>query len=386
MKRLSILGSTGSIGRSCLDVVRQFPQMFEVLSLTAGRNVDLLQEQIEEFSPSIAVLGTKDAAEELKGKFSSSRLKVLWGIEGLIAASTLTEADLVVSAITGAAGLMPTFAAIKAGKDVALANKESLVIGGEILINEAAKRGCRILPVDSEHSAVFQAVQGHKREDIRRIILTASGGPFLGLSIEDMENVAPEDALSHPRWVMGRRITIDSATLMNKGFEVIEARWLFGIETEKISVCIHPESIIHSMVEYKDKTIIAQMAFPDMQGPIAYALNYPERLDIDIPSVDFSEIKTLTFETPDEERFPCLKLAYQALKEGGVMPVVLNASDEVAVEAFLEGRIVFTSIPKVIQDTMEHESPLRGVNIEEILEVDRWARAKAEEVVKGYEK
>lgn len=382
VKRLAILGSTGSIGRNTLEVVRSAPDSFRVLSLTGGRNVDLLEAQIREFAPSIVALSSEEAAFELRKRIGMGT-EILSGVEGLIAAATVEGVDMVVAAISGAAGLLPTLAAIRAGKDVAIANKESLVIAGPILMKEVKRRGSRLIPIDSEHSAVFQALQGNRMEDVKRIILTASGGPFLRFSIEEMERVTPEDALNHPKWDMGRRITVDSATLMNKGLEIIEARWLFGIEPERISVLIHPESIIHSMVEYVDRSVIAQMAYPDMKIPISYALSYPRRMDLKVSCLNFSRIGELTFEEPDRRRFPCLDLAYQALREGGTMPAVLNGADEVAVEAFLNRRIPFTTIPKVIEETMEDHKTSYRFDVKDLLEVDRWARERAWAIVKG---
>ncbi len=377
LKRLSILGSTGSIGRSTLEVVRSYPSLFDVVALTACSNIDLIEEQVREFSPRLVVLGSKDNAMELRQRLSGNVAEVLWGVDGLIAASTYDEVDLVISAISGAAGLIPNIEALRAGKDIAIANKESLVIAGDILKEEAEKMGCRLMPVDSEHSAVFQSLIGHRREDVRRIILTASGGPFLKLSDDELDRVTPEEALNHPNWVMGKKITIDSATMMNKGLEVIEARWLFDIEPDIISICIHPESIVHSMVEYRDGSVIAQMAYPDMRIPIAYALTYPERLALDVPAIDLTQLGSLTFFEPDVERFPCIRLAYRALELGGSMPAVLNAADEVAVEAFLQGRITFTSIPRVIEGTMDMHEPSYDLSIERLLDIDRWARQEA---------
>ncbi len=382
VKRLAILGSTGSIGRSTLDVVRSSPDSFEVLSLTGGRNIDLLEAQIREFSPRLVAVLSEEVASELRERIGGGT-EVLSGVEGLISAATVEGVEMVVAAISGAAGLLPTLAAVKAGTDVALANKESLVIAGAVVMEEMRRSGARLIPVDSEHSAVFQALQGNRIDDVRRIILTASGGPFLRLSQEEMERVTPEDALNHPRWEMGRKITIDSATLMNKGLEVIEARWLFGMEPDRIRVVIHPESIVHSMVEYRDRSIIAQMAYPDMRIPISYALAYPKRMELDLPVLNLCDVGRLTFEEPDMDRFPCLGLAYQALAEGGTMPAVLNAADEVAVEAFLEGRIPFTAIPEVIERTMTDHATTRTSDVMEILDADRWAREKAWSVVEG---
>ncbi len=382
VKGLVILGSTGSIGRSTLEVVRSFPGSFRVLALTGGRNVDLLEAQVREFRPRLVALSSEDAARELRRRIGD-RTEVVSGVEGIIEAATVDGADMVVSAISGAAGLLPTFAAVRAGRDVALANKESLVVAGSILVEESRKSGSRIIPVDSEHSAVFQALQGNRKEDIRRIILTASGGPFLRLNPAEMEKVTPREALNHPRWDMGVRITIDSATLMNKGLEVIEARWLFDVEPESIQVLIHPESIIHSMVEYIDRSIIAQMAWPDMKLPISYALHYPERAELNLPPLCLEDVGRLTFEEPDRARFPSLDLAYRALEEGGTMAAVLNAADEVAVDAFVEGRLPFTAIPKVVEGVMDLHSPLQITDVREVMEVDRWAREKALEVIEN---
>lgn len=383
-KKLSILGSTGSIGVSTLQVVERFPERFDVLGLAAGQNRLLLEEQIERFKPKAVSLSDHDTAEELKKK--RPELEVLSGIEGLIRVATLPEVDMVVSALVGAIGLIPTVSAIRSGKDIALANKETLVMAGDIVMRESKERGVKILPVDSEHSAIFQCLQGHRHEDVRRLILTASGGPFINLSTSMLRKVTPQEALKHPNWKMGTKITIDSATLMNKGLEVIEAHHLFGIDIDRICVLLHPQSLIHSAVEFKDGSIIAQMALPDMKGPISYALSYPERLESNLPSLDLATVGTLTFMEPDNERFPCLALAYTAMRKGGTMPAVLSAANEVAVESFLENRIEFMDIPLIIKETMEaHKFEIRNSKceirnkplLEDILNADRWARNEA---------
>jgi 1-deoxy-D-xylulose-5-phosphate reductoisomerase len=379
-KGVAILGSTGSIGLSTLEVIRRHPGRFRVVTLAAGTNTELLKEQIEEFRPEFVSVMTEEAAGIIK-RACGSRVEVGFGLEGSSRAAAHEGANITVSAIVGAAGLIPTLAAIKAGKDIALANKETLVTAGHIVIQEVRKRGVRLLPVDSEHSAVFQILQGHRREDIRRIILTASGGPFLNLPLDGLENVTPDEALKHPNWKMGKRITIDSATLMNKGFEVIEARWLFDLPPEKISVYIHPQSIVHSMVEYIDGSIVAQMGSSDMKGPIAYALSYPERVEAGVENFPIAGRK-LEFMEPEPERFPSLALAYKALSSGGTFPAVLNAADEVAVESFLERRIPFTGIYRTLAEVLEGHSPGKADSVEDILEADRWARGMAQGVVK----
>lgn len=375
IKGVSVLGSTGSIGRNTLEVARKHPQRFKVISLAAGRNVKLLKEQIDEFRPAFVSVADEEAALELK-KVVSAPVEIGVGIEGATLAATYEGVDITLSAISGAAGLVPTMAAVKAGIYIALANKETLVLAGSLVMEEAAKRGVKILPVDSEHSAVFQSLSGHRSEDVKRIILTASGGPFLNSPIERLETVTPEEALKHPKWNMGEKISIDSATLINKGLEVIEARWLFDVPPEKISVIIHPQSIVHSMVEYKDSSIVAQMSCPDMKGPIAYALAYPERIESGTPPLNLFNLK-LDFIEPDLKRFPCLGLAFDALKSGGTTPTVLNAADEVAVGMFLKKRLHFTGIYKIIAEVMSKHSPMEITSIEDVLEADRWARETA---------
>lgn len=377
MKRLSILGSTGSIGVSTLDIVARFPERFEVVGLAAGGNIDLLMQQIERFRPKYVSVSEEDAALSLKGM----GCEVSHGVEGAIRIATAPESEMVVSAIVGAAGLVPTVAAIKAKKEIALANKETLVMAGELVMKEAGEAGVKILPVDSEHSAIFQSIVGHNRDEIKRLILTASGGPFLSYPMERLTKVTPGDALNHPNWQMGKKVTIDSASLMNKGLEVIEARWLFDIPSERIDVHVHPQSIIHSMVEYIDGSVIAQMGIPDMRIPISYALSYPERLPIPLPSLNLFEIERLTFVRPDHERFPCLSLAYKALEAGGTMPAVLNAANEVAVDAFLNGKIGFLDIPRMIENVISSHSNAPASHVDDVLRADLWAREKAKGMI-----
>ena len=381
MKNISILGSTGSIGRSTLAVVEKFPDRFNVVALAAGNNIDLLEKQVRQFRPLIVSVAGEAQAATLKKRCHAMDVRIFSGIEGMIQVAAADQTDVTVSAIVGTAGLVPTMAAIRAGKDIALANKEVLVTAGELVMAECRARGTRILPVDSEHSAIFQCLHSGTGKDIKRIILTASGGPFRAYSKKDLGSVTLAQALKHPNWNMGRKITIDSATLMNKGLEVIEARWLFGVAPEKISVLVHPQSIIHSMVEYQDGAVVAQLGMPDMKGPIAYALSYPERLTDVSPPLDLAAIGTLTFEEPDMERFSCLAYAYDALRAGGSMPAVLSAANEVAVKYFLEEKIAYSDIAPVIRATMNaHQvSPLKTV--EDSLKADLWARQEAERTI-----
>jgi 1-deoxy-D-xylulose-5-phosphate reductoisomerase len=383
MKRLSILGSTGSIGKNVLRVVDQFPERFSVAALAAGRNVGLLAEQVMRFTPEVAVVLDEDLAGQLKRRVTGARgLEILHAVEGYRAAATLGSADLVVSAMVGSAGLVPTMAALEAGKPVALANKESLVMAGELVMGTARKRGVSIIPVDSEHSAIFQCLAGHHRQDLKQIILTASGGPFLDKSTEDIDGFTPEAALCHPTWNMGPKITIDSATLMNKGLEVIEAKWLFDVPLELIQVVIHPESVIHSMVVYQDGSVIAQLGLPDMRAPIAYALSYPERLPLGLPVPDFVDIGSLNFREPDLAKFPCLALALEACRIGKTMPAVLSAANEVAVDAFLNHRIGLRGIGEAVQEVMSRHSPVSNPGLSDILEAAAWASRTAEEVAR----
>ncbi|RLB79908.1 MAG: 1-deoxy-D-xylulose-5-phosphate reductoisomerase [Deltaproteobacteria bacterium] len=382
MKRLSILGSTGSIGRNVLRVVDQFPERFSVVALAAGRNVGLLAEQVMRFSPEVAVVLDEDLSRQLKERLKpSTRVEILQGLDGYKAAAALGSADLVVSAMVGSAGLLPTMAAIEAGKPVALANKESLVMAGELVMDTARKKGVSIIPVDSEHSAIFQSLSGHRWKDLREILLTASGGPFLDKPIQDLDEITPEMALSHPTWEMGPKITIDSATLMNKGLEVIEAKWLFSVSQELIKVVIHPESVIHSMVVYRDGSVIAQLGLPDMRVPIAYALSYPERLPLGLPVPDFVGMGSLTFREPDLEKFPCLALALEACRIEKTMPAVLSAANEVAVDAFLNHRIGLRRIGEVVEQVMSKHKPISNPELSDILSAAAWARHTAEESI-----
>lgn len=382
MKKLTILGSTGSIGKNTLEIVRQFPEHFQVIGLGAGRNIELLREQIVTFKPRIASVLDKTLARQLQNQLSvSGKPEVVWGTDGYCKIAKDPDVDMVVSAIVGGAGFLPTLAAIEASKDIALANKETLVMGGEIVTSLARERQIRLLPVDSEHSAIFQALQGNNQRELRKILLTASGGPFRKFTKTELKKVTPEQALDHPTWSMGSKITIDSATLMNKGLEVIEACWLFDVNPAQIEVHIHPESIIHSMVEYVDGSIIAQLGIPDMKTPIAYALTYPERFPVENPSLDLFATEKLTFYAPDFDRFPCLKLAYEALEAGGTMPAVLNAANEVAVGAFLKKHISFSEIPVIIERTMFQHKQESCKDIAEILSADKWARRTATKLI-----
>jgi 1-deoxy-D-xylulose-5-phosphate reductoisomerase len=377
MKYLSILGSTGSIGRNTLSIVKMFPERFAVSALAAKENVALLAEQIVQFSPEIAVVFDEQRAVELKKRLpASSHVEILYGEEGYQAAAT--SGDMVVTAVVGAAGLLPTLAAIDAGRDIALANKETLVMAGEIVMKRAADKGIKILPVDSEHSAIFQCLAGQRREDMDKILLTASGGPFLNRPKHEFADIKPEDALRHPTWQMGKKITIDSATLMNKGLEVIEAKWLFNVSQDQIEVVVHPQSIIHSMVSYKDGSVIAQLGIPDMKGAIAYAVSWPERLALKQPVPDFANMTGLTFRKPDMDKFPCLKLAFKACEQGGTLPAVLNAANEVAVYAFLNHRISFPDLPAIIGKVMERHTVVTNPSLSDILEADKWARESVE--------
>jgi len=382
LKRIAILGSTGSIGRSALQVVEQFPDRLQVVALAAGRNIDLLAEQIHRFRPRLAAVFDLQLAKDLTSRLQPGiEVEVVAGSQGYQQVASCAEAEMILSSMVGAAGLIPTLSAIRAGKDVALANKETLVMAGALVMGEVRRSQVELLPVDSEHNAIFQAMEGHRREDLKRILLTASGGPFLNMPKEQLESVTPTQALAHPNWAMGPKISIDSATLMNKGLEVIEAKWLFDLPVEKIDVHVHPQSIVHSMVEYVDGSVIAQMGIPDMRIPIAYALAYPERLELDLPRLDFFTVQSLTFQEPDLNRFPCLKLAFAACKAGGTMPAVLNAANEVAVQAFLDSRIPFSGIPRLVNKAMEEHALDPAAELEAILEADAWARRLTEEEI-----
>ncbi len=377
MKNIVILGSTGSIGTSTLDIVDKFPNHFRVVGLTAATSDEKLEAQVRRFRPQLVALSDEQAAARLRQRCGQVKVSVVSGPGGVAEVARSPEADLVISSIVGGAGLLPTLSAIRAGKNVALANKEPMVMAGQLMQAEAQDHGVRIFPVDSEHSAIFQSLEGHRREDVRRLILTASGGPLWDMAKDEMTDVKPERALKHPNWKMGAKITIDSATLMNKGLEVVEARWLFDIDPAQIDVLVHRESIIHSLVEYKDGSVMAQLGLPDMRTPISYAMQYPERIPLELPSLDLAEVGKLTFYRPDTDRFPCLALGYEALRVGGTMPATLNAANEIAVAAYLQEGIRFGDIPHVIRSTMEAHSTRELRTLEDALEADAWAREKA---------
>ena len=383
MKRLAILGSTGSIGVNTLHIARQFPDRFQVVSLSAGLNIRLLREQILQFRPKVVSVLSRELSDALRRDLAPSSTEIVHGVEGLIHVATHPEVDQVVSAIVGAVGLIPTLSAIKTKKNIALANKESLVMAGQLVMEEAKRNGVSVLPVDSEHSAIFQALVGHRREDVHRLILTASGGPFLHHPLSRLHDVTVKEALHHPRWEMGKKITIDSASLMNKGLEVIEAHWLFNVPVEKIVVQIHPQSVVHSMVEYVDGSILAQMGITDMRVPISYALAYPQRLSLHLPHLDLPGTDGLTFSTPDPDRFPCLGLAYQSIQIGGTLPAILNAANEVAVNAFLDGSIRFTELPLLLKRVMGEHEVRMACTIEDILRADQWARERTKAILEG---
>ncbi len=384
MKSIIILGATGSIGTNTLDIVQRFPDDFRVVGLTGGSNIDKLESQIRSFHPQMVAVSTETAAATLRTRCTGLPVEILAGEDGIAQVAAMPGAELVISAIVGAAGLVPTLAAIRSGKHIALANKEPMVMAGKLMQAEAQRHGVRIFPVDSEHSAIFQSLEGHRIEDVRRLILTASGGALWTLTKEQLLDVTPERALQHPNWKMGSKITIDSATLMNKGLEVVEARWLFGISESRIDVLVHRESIIHSLVEYEDRSMIAQLGLPDMRTPISYAMRYPERLPLDLPSLDLTEIAKLTFCKPDHDRFPCLNLGYQSLRVGGTMPAAMNAANEVAVDAFLNGGLRFIEIVDVIRSTMDAHQHRDITDLDDALEADRWAREKAESLVHAF--
>lgn len=376
--RLSLLGATGSIGENVLDIVRRFPERFSLTALAGHTRVERLAAHIREFRPAVAVVKDADHAGRLAALLRSGqpeiRTDILWGDDGYRTAATLTDTDMVVGAMTGAAGLAPTLAAIDAGKTIALANKETLVMAGSLVMDRAARRGVPILPIDSEHSAIFQCLQGQRRDALSKIILTASGGPFRDLPADHFATITPERALKHPNWSMGPKITIDSATLMNKGLEIIEARWLFDVPRSGIEVVVHPQSIIHSMVAFRDGSVLAQLGVPDMRQAIAYALSYPERLPIGQPLPDFPALASLTFHAPDTGKFPCLALAFHACDTGGSLPAVLNAANEVAVAAFLEGRVPFPGIPALVEEAMNRHSIIASPSLDDLLAADADAR------------
>ena len=377
MKTIALLGSTGSIGVSTLTLVREFPERFRVHGMVAGQNLMLLAKQIKEFSPNCVAIRNEQDVPRLRHLLGNHKVEILWGESGASAVASSAEVDVVLAAIVGGAGLMPCLQGVLAGKEIALANKEALVMAGELFVDAAKQRGVRLLPVDSEHSAVFQCLQGNHRAEVDKIILTASGGPFLRTPLSQLDKVSVAQALKHPNWKMGQKITIDSATMMNKGLEVIEARWEFDMQPDRIDVVIHPESVVHSMVRYQDGSIIAQLGIADMRIPIAYALAFPHRLEGSWPPLDLKRHGQLNFMPLEKRRFPALSLAYAALREGGTMPTVLNAANEVAVAAFLDRRIGFREIHRIITRTMHKHSNRRATEVGEILEVDRWAREKA---------
>lgn len=380
-KKISVLGSSGSIGVNTLKVVAQFPERFEVVGLAVQRNISLLEQQIRQFHPQMVSVADEILAAELRKRCTNLKVEILAGEGGAMQVATHAEADMVVSAIVGFAGLAPTYQAVLAHKQIALANKETLVAAGALIMPEIARHQGTLLPVDSEHHAIFQCLQGHRRQDLRKILLTASGGPFRQYSQEQLRSVTVQDALRHPNWAMGKKITIDSATLMNKGLEVIEAHWLFDVAFSEIQVVVHPQSVIHSMVEYADGSIMAELGAPDMRIPLAYALCYPEQRAIDVPRLDFTTLKALTFEEPDLKKFPCLQYAYQAGEIGATMPTVVNAANEVAVEAFLQEQIGFTDIPAVISQVMEAHIVRPLLIIDDVIDADRWAREKSQSLL-----
>ncbi len=379
MRSISILGSTGSIGCNTLEVVKHLGDI-RVVAMSAGRNIERFAEQVIEYSPELVSVQTEEHADELARRLKlepSGTPEINWGTEGLIAVATHSQAETVVSATVGAIGFVPTLRAIEAGKRVALANKETLVMAGELMTAAAAKSGAEILPVDSEHNAIHQCLRGEKPSEVKRLILTASGGPFLTKTKEQIANATRAEALDHPNWSMGEKITIDSATLMNKGLEVIEAHWLFGFDAEQISVIVHPQSVVHSMVEMVDGSIIAQLGVTDMKHPIQYALTYPERKEGCLESLDLAKLSHLTFEEPDLKRFPCLGLAFDALKQGGTMPAVLNAANEIAVQAFLEGKLQLDQIAELNGSVMAEHKAEAASSLEIIVAADAWARERA---------
>ncbi|HIS63673.1 MAG TPA: 1-deoxy-D-xylulose-5-phosphate reductoisomerase [Candidatus Scybalomonas excrementigallinarum] len=371
MKKIAILGSTGSIGTQTLEVVRANGDL-QVTALSAGSNISMLEEQIREFKPIYAVVYEEEKAKELKIKVADTDVKVLSGMEGLLTIASMKESDILVTAIVGMIGIRPTIAAIKAKKDIALANKETLVTAGHIIMKLAKEYGVNILPVDSEHSAIFQCLNGERHREIDKLLITASGGPFRGRTKEQLQNVTVADALKHPNWAMGRKITIDSSTLVNKGLEVMEAKWLFDVSFDKIEVVVQPQSVIHSMIQFVDGGIMAQLGTPDMRLPIQYALYYPERRPLDGERLDFAKLKNLTFEAPDVENFPALSMAYEAGRVGGSMPTVFNAANERAVAKFLDEKIAYLEIIEIIKECMEQHKVIGEPTVEEILETERW--------------
>jgi 1-deoxy-D-xylulose-5-phosphate reductoisomerase len=382
VKGLSIIGSTGSVGTNVLRIVDAFPDRFTVVGLSAGDNVEKLAGQVARYRPRVVSVRSADIRDALARRLDLGSTRVAVGQEGAVEVATHPEAALVVASAVGAVGLVPTYRALQAGKDVALANKETLVMAGELMVAESRARGGRLLPIDSEHCALHQCLDGRRPEEVRRLVLTASGGPFRTRPRETFDRITPAEALAHPTWTMGRKITIDSATLMNKGLEVIEAHWLFGIRADLVEVLVHPQSVVHSMVEFVDGTVLAQLGVTDMRLPIQYALSYPERWEAAIPGMDFTRGLRLDFDVPDHERFPCLGLAYRALERGGTLPAVLNAANEEAVTAFLDGRSGFTAIPQAIRDVMDDHSPRPVDTLDDVLAADAWARERTRAALK----
>jgi len=385
MKHIALLGSTGSIGRQVLDVVSRLRNRLKVVSLAAHRNVELLAEQVREFRPALVTIGSEADAERLRELLGDADgPQIEWGPSGLERAATLPEVDAVVVSVAGTVGLAPTLAAISAGKDIALASKEVLVAAGSLVTKLVEERGVQLLPIDSEHSAVLQCLRGEDRKTVRKLILTASGGAFKDYPLADLATVTVEQALAHPTWSMGRKITIDSATLMNKVLEIIEARWLFGIEAARIEVVIHPQSIVHSMVEFDDGSVIAQMGMPDMRLPIQYALLYPERIDTGLPRLNIAAQGKLDFTEPDPARYPALGLAYEAIERGGTMPAMMNAANETAVGMFLDGKIGFLDIYRITRKVMDCHSPIQDPDLDQVLEADTWARERAAQITEAH--
>ena len=379
MRKISILGSTGSIGTQTLEVVENLENI-KVMAITGNNNIDLLENQARKFQPELVAVMDEKNGKTLQSRLADTNIRVVSGMDGLVEAATYEGVDTVVTSVVGNVGLKPTFEAIRAGKNIALANKETLVSAGQLVMDLAKKHNIKIYPVDSEHSAIFQSLQGNEGNRIQRILLTASGGPFRGKKREELEHVTAADALKHPNWSMGNKITIDSATLMNKGLEVMEAKWLFGVDVDQIEVLVHPQSILHSAVEYEDGAIIAQLGEPDMRVPIQYALTYPARVKNPFPRIDFAQRCNLTFDKPDMDTFKCLSLAYRALKTGGTLPAVLNGANEVAVARFLRGEITFLQIPELIEQTMDAYTVKYEYTLEDLLEADAWAKTYAEKV------
>ncbi len=375
-KVISILGSTGSIGVQTLDVARNL--RIKVAALSANSNIDLLEKQIFEFKPQLVSVGNRELAAELQKRLGALQVEVVHGLEGMLRVVEAAQADTVVTSVVGTAGLIPTMHAIRCKKNIALANKETLVTAGQLVMQEAIKQGVQIFPVDSEHSAIYQCLMGNNDKQVEKIIITASGGPFRGKKLSELHSITPAQALKHPNWSMGSKITIDSATLMNKGLEVIEARWLFNMGLDKIQVLVHPQSIIHSMIEYVDGSVMAQLGSPDMRIPIQLSLTYPDRYENNFSRLDLLKCSQLTFEEPDIKTFRCLKLAYDALTIGGTMPSAMNAANEIAVAAFLNNKIAFTAIPELIEKVMQAHSVNNCPGLDDIIEVDGWARARAE--------